>query len=821
MNHPTACVSALAGMLSFLPFSSANAAVVAWLQPVTQTVNWGDTFAVEIRANLSLPVVGWGLDVDFNNSGLLSIAAAPTIGPNWFGANSPDGDGLAGLAFPSAISGNDVLLAILHLRAIDIGQTDILLSVTEGDLTEGFALQQFGQFDTVQFLSGEVIVVPAGSGVITVVFGVFALRRRRRRGTTGPTPQRANCRPVSVVLLACFIGLVCHFEGTARAETLGPYWTQSSWQILFSWNVPANVASTQAFGFNSTGDGTISGAGYNYALAKCEVAADPGPFGSASGWVQVDFTRKFTLPGGTTYTASLWGKLSGALYVQDQPYGVSAVSAFARIVKLLPDGSEQVVLRLDSNDNPGFHQIIPLGGPTTWVPPQHWTELDVTPPTLAPGNYEVRGTLRTDAGTTNGSLGLDASSRFFDRIGAPSGWRVWPGVEAVRDVIYISDFRDRNGPFREGLMRQYLGLLNANGRPTLNMGNLPPLVSADGTKKGFDMDGGSFTLFREAVAALKPNGGTLIINTHGTATNEEPPKAAGGIIINGSEVRGFFPGTGGCGDDPYRLDNIGVKTNVTVHMIVCFAAAQCQFPDCVRSVAETLRRSIVDPGGSVTNINALNVPVNIGIRMSDNGARVLNNNQKLRLQQALIHYKHLVLPGLPFRQHYARLQETIDDFMTNQPYTLQDPYPNVPTNPQLMAGDVVARIRYGSSNLPGWNYPAFALDDEEPPQVPPETVDNGDCPDCSYNPPTLCDLNYDGVVDATDALIFMSSFGYGVGDDYYVSAADSDGDGQITLVDYQAWLQCYAEHNAPPNFFGGWNSRGGTSANEAPRNAKR
>jgi hypothetical protein len=53
----------------------------------------------------------------------------------------------------------------------------------------------------------------------------------------------------------------------------------------------------------------------------------------------------------------------------------------------------------------------------------------------------------------------------------------------------------------------------------------------------------------------------------------------------------------------------------------------------------------------------------------------------------------------------------------------------------------------------------------------------------------------DGFVDVYDYWYFLDAFGTCVGDPKYKAAADMDGDGCITLVDYQAWRMCYKMAN--------------------------
>ena len=60
----------------------------------------------------------------------------------------------------------------------------------------------------------------------------------------------------------------------------------------------------------------------------------------------------------------------------------------------------------------------------------------------------------------------------------------------------------------------------------------------------------------------------------------------------------------------------------------------------------------------------------------------------------------------------------------------------------------------------------------------------------------LCgDLDNDGNVDMDDYWMFLDAFGVCVGNPHYLPDADLDGDGCVTLLDYQAWRMCYKMAN--------------------------
>ena len=129
-----------------------------------ESIGVGDVFSIDILGDITDPIVGWGLDLSFDET-VLSLVGPPLIGPSWFGAFAPDGDALAGLAFPYSVSGPEVLLATLTFSANAIGATDLTLGITPGDLTEGFGLDPSG-FAGFTFDSTHVSVVPAPAAAL-------------------------------------------------------------------------------------------------------------------------------------------------------------------------------------------------------------------------------------------------------------------------------------------------------------------------------------------------------------------------------------------------------------------------------------------------------------------------------------------------------------------------------------------------------------------------------------------------------------------------------------------------------------------------------
>jgi len=90
--------------------------------------------------------------------------------------------------------------------------------------------------------------------------------------------------------------------------------------------------------------------------------------------------------------------------------------------------------------------------------------------------------------------------------------------------------------------------------------------------------------------------------------------------------------------------------------------------------------------------------------------------------------------------------------------------------------------------------------------------DGVDCTGADPECGGLCgDFEPDGDVDTDDYYAFLDAFGTCVGDLKYLPEADFDGDNCITLIDYQAFVQCYRDANPgarvpfrqPPKLGGG------------------
>mgnify|MGYP000085431415 FL=1 len=172
----------------YLPISNAWAASV-FFNPASQSVVDGNSVSVDLVADLPNPVLGWGLDVSFD-AALLSLTNV-AIDPSWFAVIPPDGDFLAGLAFPAPITGNNVVLATLTFNTLDVGTSALNASITPLDFTEGFPLPPPalpGSFDAVNFIAGSIEVtgsgpapVPEPSTILLMASGLLGLAAWRMK----------------------------------------------------------------------------------------------------------------------------------------------------------------------------------------------------------------------------------------------------------------------------------------------------------------------------------------------------------------------------------------------------------------------------------------------------------------------------------------------------------------------------------------------------------------------------------------------------------------------------------------------------------------
>lgn len=179
MRLTASCTLALLLGLAVVP---ATAGIVVSVSPAFQSVDISaGTATIDIVANIpeADAVAGWGLDLTLVGTSVSILTpSGVAIGPLFDSVYAPDGDELAGLAFPNVVFGPNVLLATVTLSLDAIGITDLLLSDDyPADATEGFA--KLVGFADVTYVPGQIEVTPEPATLALLLISGLALIRRR------------------------------------------------------------------------------------------------------------------------------------------------------------------------------------------------------------------------------------------------------------------------------------------------------------------------------------------------------------------------------------------------------------------------------------------------------------------------------------------------------------------------------------------------------------------------------------------------------------------------------------------------------------------
>ncbi|MBU0618156.1 MAG: hypothetical protein KKI02_10600, partial [Planctomycetes bacterium] len=127
-------------MIGVLGLAGASADIMVTLEPsyVDVAGGVGGTATANIVADIpeADAILGWGLDLLVADAGIAGITNV-AIGPLFNAAFAPDGDELAGLAFPECVFGTNVLLATVTFTGLADGECALVLGDDyPDDLTE-------------------------------------------------------------------------------------------------------------------------------------------------------------------------------------------------------------------------------------------------------------------------------------------------------------------------------------------------------------------------------------------------------------------------------------------------------------------------------------------------------------------------------------------------------------------------------------------------------------------------------------------------------------------------------------------------------------
>lgn len=173
------CLALALGFCMCSPALVSGQGVRVFFDPSVATVGLNGTVDINLVADITDPVFGWGLDLLIGTPSITTLTSVAINASVWDAAFAPDGDGLAALSRLGSTSGNGIVLATLTFSGDAIGQSFLWASDTPGDPTEGWPLDPTG-FDTAVYEKGSITVTPEPTTLSLLALGALGLIRRRR-----------------------------------------------------------------------------------------------------------------------------------------------------------------------------------------------------------------------------------------------------------------------------------------------------------------------------------------------------------------------------------------------------------------------------------------------------------------------------------------------------------------------------------------------------------------------------------------------------------------------------------------------------------------